>query len=273
MKDLRQSPNYGKYMQAIGWSIGRKNGLQFYIRHFPILNNFIKIPRPQKPINPQTIDSLAKKYHAFAVKVDFSPTKTLRLDLTSPLNQIQKQMKKDARYGIKKAKKNKIIVKESNDIEEFIKLWHQNALRRGFWIPLGKEIRSLYQTFDNKALLLIASHYNNIYYCSKPLAGALIVIYEKTAYYFHAASTSEGRKLYAPYLLVWKAIKLTKGAGCQIFDFEGIYDERFPNKSWLGFTHFKKGFGGKEVEYPGAFIKFYNPLIATLRHVKRGFGL
>lgn len=46
-----------------------------------------------------------------------------------------------------------------------------------------------------------------------------------------------------------------KKRGCKIFDFEGIYDERFPNKSWLGFTHFKKSFGGYEVSYPGTYTK------------------
>ena len=44
--------------------------------------------------------------------------------------------------------------------------------------------------------------------------------------------------------------------GAKILDFEGIFDERFPNKKWKGFTHFKKSFAGYEVEYPGAFSKF-----------------
>ena len=38
-------------------------------------------------------------------------------------------------------------------------------------------------------------------------------------------------------------------------DLEGVYDERFPNKKWLGFTHFKKCFGGKEKEYPGTYTR------------------
>ncbi len=50
------------------------------------------------------------------------------------------------------------------------------------------------------------------------------------------------------------AILLAKKSGCKVFDFDGIYDERFPIKTWLGFTKFKKGFGGKEIEYPGCYI-------------------
>lgn len=93
------------------------------------------------------------------------------------------------------------------------------------------------------------------------LAGALILIHDKISYYFHAASTPEGQKLSAPYLVVWEAIKLAKKKDCRVFDFEGIYDERFPIKSWKGFTHFKKSFGGKEVEYSKTSLKFYNPLL------------
>jgi lipid II:glycine glycyltransferase (peptidoglycan interpeptide bridge formation enzyme) len=51
--------------------------------------------------------------------------------------------------------------------------------------------------------------------------------------------------------LVWEALKLAKKRGCRIFDFEGIYDERFPKAaaSWKGFTKFKEGFGGEKIVY------------------------
>ena len=268
MQDLRQFPEFAHFMEKINWKVGKKKDFQFYIRHLPILGNFIKIQRPPSKISAKKLESLAKKYHAFAVQVNYSPTKTLQLDLTLPLDQIQKQMKKDARYEIKKAEKNKqslllrnkIIVKQSKDIELFIKIWHRNALRRGFWIPFGKEIRSIYEAFGKNAYLLLASRLSPVA-CHPVVAGALILFSDKTAYYFHAASTPEGRKLSAPYLVVWQAIKLAKRQGCQIFDFEGVYDERFPQKSWRGFSHFKKSFGGKEIEFPCSFTKFYNPIL------------
>lgn len=273
--DLRQSPNYGHFMEKIGWLVGRKDGFQFYIRHFPILGNFIKIPRPQNQISPKTLDNLAKKYRAFAVRVDWSPTKTITLDLTKSLEQIQNQMKKDARYELRKAEKNKILIKDSRDIETFIKMWHKNAWHRGFWIPIKREIQAIWEAFGKDAFIIEAVR-GGTKFCQErkgvffvPLAGALILIHDRTAHYFHAASTPEGRKLSAPYLVVWEAIKETKKRGCQIFDFEGIYDERFPQKSWLGFTHFKKSFGGKEIEFPGPFIRFYNPIFSLIARLHR----
>ncbi len=78
---------------------------------------------------------------------------------------------------------------------------------------------------------------------------------DKIAYYWLAAATNLGKKLFAPTLLVWEVLKTAKKNGCEVFDFEGIYDERYPIKSWLGFTKFKEGFGGKEILYPPSLVK------------------
>ena len=268
MQDLRQSKEFAHYMEKINWRVGKEKNFQFYVRCLPVLGNFIKIPRPPKSINSRTINALAKKHHAFAVKVDYSPTKTLILDLKPKLEEILAQTKKDCRYEIKKAQKNQVVIKKLEDIETFIKIWHRNALRRGFWIPFGKEIRNIYEAFGKNSYLLLA-HQSPITNHQSPISGALILIHDKVAYYFHAASTLEGRKLSAPYLVVWEAIKLAKKKGCEIFDFEGIYDERFPIKSWKGFTHFKKSFGGYEVKYPAPLIEFYSPILTFIARLRR----
>jgi len=59
------------------------------------------------------------------------------------------------------------------------------------------------------------------------------------------------------YLVVWELMQEAKKRGCKTWDWEGIYDERWPNKGWKGFTHFKKSFGGYEVEFPGSFTRWF----------------
>lgn len=254
--NIRQAPEYSRYMESLGWCVGKEKNFRFFIRKIPILGSFLKIQRPLIPVTLQTLDRLSKKYHIFAATVDYSPGKTLQLDITPSLQEILKQMKKDNRYEIRKAQKNNVIVEKSTDIEAFVKMWQKNALRRGFWIPFEKEIKCLYRSFEKNALLLMAKH-NGVY-----VSGALVLIYKETASYFHAASTSEGRQVSSPYLVIWEAIKQTKRHGCKIFDFEGILDPRDKNtKKWGGFTHFKKGFGGSEVEFPLAKTYFYNPIL------------
>lgn len=250
--DLRQTAKFARYMEAINWQTYQAGQTRFYLKKIPLLGNFIKIPRPSIPPKALTLKALAKKYRAFAVRVDYSPSKTLQVDLTRPLEEIVSRFNKQTRYELRLAEKNQLQVENSADIEAFIKMWHQNAFQKGFWIPFGREIRRLYQSFqDNRWLLLTKDE-------TGYLAGALILLTDQTAAYFSAASTSRGRQLAAPTLIILKAMQMAKARGCRVFDFEGLKDDRDPNtKSWSGFTHFKKGFGGKEVEYPLAKTKFF----------------
>ncbi|PJE69294.1 hypothetical protein COU96_00520, partial [Candidatus Shapirobacteria bacterium CG10_big_fil_rev_8_21_14_0_10_38_14] len=93
------------------------------------------------------------------------------------------------------------------------------------WAPSLKSLKNLKKSFAKNALFL-AAHSTN----GQLLAGTVILITSKKAYYYYAFTTKTGRRSLAQYHLVWQAIKLAKKRGCQSFDFEGIYDKRFPNK-------------------------------------------
>jgi len=86
----------------------------------------------------------------------------------------------------------------------------------------------------------------------KLVGGILLVFWEKTAYYWIAGATKQGKKLFVPTILVWEALKAAKRRGAKQFDFVGVWDERKPNEhhDWLGFTKFKEGFGGVPFYYP-----------------------
>lgn len=266
--NIRQSPEYGRYLEKINWQVGKEKDFQYYVRKIPILGNYLKIYNPPSKISWTLLDKLAKKNHAFAVCVDYSPSKTLQLDLSLSLEKILAQMEKDTRYEIRRAENNKITVKQSTDIETFIDLWTKNARDRGFWVPFKKEIRALFEAFGKNSYLLMAypdSKFVNSQIRKFPISAALVLISHQTVSYFHAASTPEGRKLAAPSLIIWEAIKLAKNKKCKIFDFEGIIDPRNKiTKKWGGFTRFKKGFGGREVENPLAVTKYYNPIAKLL---------
>lgn len=133
------------------------------------------------------------------------------------------------------------------DIKKFRSVW-KKTVRNKRYVPPLLHLEALKKTFASKALFLLAEDNS---------AGAIFLIENKIAYYWQAFSGAEGRKSLAQYKIVWEGIMKSKAAGAKILDFEGIYDERFPDKSWKGFSHFKKSFGGNEVEYPGTFSKIY----------------
>lgn len=270
--DLRQSQEYAKYLKSIGWLVEKINGYYVYIRKIPLTPfSIIKIQRPRK-IPFQKIEKIVKKYRAFAIYLEpsiinhtpsiihhgyrlsnspYLPTKTIHLDLAQPEEKILAQMKKDARYEFRKAEKEALQLIKVKDLTKFHRAWKKSVGWRRY-VPSLKSLKHLKKDFGEKAVFLGIG---------KPLiAGTVILMANKTAYYYYAFSSKEGRKKSAQYLLVWETIKLTKKRGCKIFDFEGIYDERFPIKTWKGFSHFKKSFGGKIIQYPGCFVKYQLPL-------------
>lgn len=272
--DLRQSDNYSKYMQLLGWETQKIANVYIYLRKF-LFAKIMKIQRPEnlgvKEI--QLIESIAQKEKVFHIIIEpksntsakllvknhykqtkpYVPSKTIQINLKKTDDQLLKEMSQKTRYNIKIAMKKKVIVKTSENIKEFVEFWNKCAIERKNF-PQTKEINALWNAFKNKNTVLCA--FKNTNEIKKLIATVFLVHANNISYYMYAASSKEGKKLFAPTLLVWEAIRTARKNGAEIFDFEGIYDQRFPLNSWLGFTKFKLGFGGKIKEYPGAFTKW-----------------
>ena len=268
MTDLRQSSDYARYLKACNWQVAGGSGAYAFIRRIPFTPiSIIKVQRPAK-ISFTAISRLTKKHRAFFVylepaanaqataaqshgfrlsKSPFLPTKTIHLDLSPPLAKILAQMKKDGRYCLRKAQLQTLQLTKVTNLTAFRAVWPRRWLG---WKPSLKNLHRLKKSFGKNALFLAATSPHH-----QIIAGTVILIANKTAYYYYAFTTKQGRQKLAQYWLVWQAIKELKKRGCQIFDFEGIYGTRFSSKSWLGFSHFKHSFGGTEITYPGCFVK------------------
>lgn len=280
--DIRQNEAWAKYLTQLGWQPENLPLNRFaYVKRIPLLGSIVKIPRLPLPIPFKEIDSVARKHKAIFVKLEpeietknpyakeplklfkergfssdkwsLNPTKTIQLDLTNSEEELLKSMEKDTRYSVNLAKRKGVYVETTDDFEEFKNIYFETARRKGFW-PAKKELETLWKVFKQEGkLALLKASYNN-----ETLAFALLLFGDTTASYYHAASLSKHREVMAPYFLLWQAIRFLKKKGCTIFDLEGIYDPRIPStKGWKGFTLFKKGFGGREVEYLGSFTKYY----------------
>ncbi len=275
MIDIRQTPDYANYLKLLGWKTEKISGGQIFVKKFPLIGSIIKVQRIKPPLPFAEIEKIAKQNRAFQILIDqeinkskrakeqesridfkinqkpYFPTKTIQVDLTKPEPEIFNSFSEAKRRAVRKAEKNGIMVKQAKDFREFLwlkkhSLWEKNIIP----FATDNEIKNLYLAFYPKsAKILIA------YFQEKPVAGIFLLHSNKVAYYWLAAAAKEGKKMFAPSLLTWEAFKLAKKLNCEIFDFEGIYDERYPVKAWLGFTKFKEGFGGKEVYFPPSLIK------------------
>ncbi len=283
MIDIRQTQEYENYLKKESWIVERIESTNYFIRKLPLIGSLLKIQRPGE-INFKTIEKLCRKYRVFQVilepnlttgigavennhnllishgfklsKSPYLPSKTLQIDLTQPIGKIWSGLNKDAKYGIRRGRS--VAVKKCSclsDLKEFHNAWRKSVKFTRF-IPSLKSLINLRKSFSVHRPIILTS-YN--------VSGSIIggVIFTRSlhdyAYYWQGFINKEGRTSLSQYSLVYQGILWAKRVGCKVFDFEGIFDERFPNKSWLGFTHFKKSFGGKEMLYPGCYTKLRFP--------------
>lgn len=265
MEELRQCDEWADYLLRLGWAVDRLGSGYVYSKRIPILGSVTKIQRTSLDFNIQSLESLFRKRKTFFAQweppingddVDFKkygfkigsepslPSMTIQFDLTKSENEILSEMQSKTRYNIGLSKRKGVEVKESDDILLFSKLWHEAAKKRKMYLSQSKEIITISSSFQKRSKILFA------YYKNSLVSGLLLISSNNVTHYMYAFSTEKGNRVHAPSLLVWESIQHSKEIGSKLFDFEGVYDERFPMKNWKGFSKFKRSFGGIEIKYP-----------------------
>lgn len=274
MADIRQTQKYANYLEQIGWQIERAGKNYSFIKKLPLIGSVVKIQRPEE-IDIEAFNYIQKKYSAFQTIIEprkafaksdsaslrgkpnilvkhgyklskspYLPTKSLHLDLTKSTEDLFNQLVNDAKYSLKKTRDLRIYT--VTDTKGFRKSWKE-AVGVKRWVPPKMQLDAMLATFEEDVVFLITPNGSS---------GAIFIHGDECACYWQAFSSKKGRKSLAQYKIVWTGINWAKERGAKIFDFEGVYDKRFPKKSWKGFTHFKKSFGGYEVEYPGTYVRY-----------------
>lgn len=275
--ELHQSPLYATFIDRLKWKVVTVRGTRIFIRGFPIVGALAKIQRITDLPALESLLPILRQYHVRTVSIEpshtvdannfaawcaelrqhvrittspFLPTKTIIIDLDGNTDDIFRRFTEAKRRAVRKAVKNGVVVRQNPEINSFITLKNRSVGPFGFITTTG--LRELWQTFaPHHAAILLAS-LTEEKASKKFLAGVLLIFWNKTAFYWMAAATKIGKKVFAPTFLVWEALKFARVRECRSFDFVGVWDERYPsqNKEWLGFTKFKEGFGGNVLYYP-----------------------
>ncbi len=271
--ELQQSPLYAKYIKSLGWIVEEINGEYVYIKKLLFLKSLLKIQRVSKLPSHKHLLRLVNRYNIGTIAIEpdsaisssklsswlklippnikintdyFLPTQTIRVSLKSSENEIFHSFSEAKRRAVRRAQKHGVLIEQSTDIHTFIKIKNKAAGFLGSITTYGLD--KLWPNFTPKnASILLA---RNV--AGRVVGGILLLYWNDLAYYWIAGATREGKKIFAPTLLIWEAIKLAKSHGSSELDFVGVWDPRLPNmnKQWLGFTKFKEGFGGYTISYP-----------------------
>ncbi len=212
---------------------------------------------------------------------EVQPEDTLMLDLKKSEEEIPKEMKQKTRYNIKLAEKKGVkikyqvsSIKHQDYFEKFWLLTEETSRRNGIISHPKEYYFKMLKALNENGSDLQNKLYSRLYVAEfedKIIAANIVLFFGDMAIYLHGASSNEYRNVMAPYLLQWKQILDAKRNGYKKYDFWGITigDER---KSWQGITKFKKGFGGHEKSYIGAYDLAFNrvgySLYKTARKMK-----
>lgn len=295
--DARQFPAWADFLKNIGWSIEKVGNTHIAIRKIPIINRtVIKIQHPLNPFPFKKVDEIAKKYKTLFVlvephnykykelffisngykksKMNAAHSATTKIDLKRSLNQIFNSFSENAKRNIKKSQKNDLIIKivklnKKNSEKDFLvfhNLLAELAKTKKFYIPKYSETYAKMKGFKNNSILFFAYEKNTDVSHSEPIACLWLGFYKNVSSYLQTGITQKGYELLANYFLVWKALQFSKKNKIQVFDFESIYDPRYPkeHRDWIGYSEFKKRFHGKIIEYPENWIKIYNPFLKMI---------
>lgn len=181
------------------------------------------------------------------------------IDLTQSEEELLKKMHPKTRYNIRLAQKKGVRVEERTDdeaLEIYLKLYFETTKRQGFYGHNPDYHKKAWETMrkSNMARILIG------FYQKKPLTAWMLLNFKDTLYYPYGGSLPVHREVMHSNLVAWEAIRVGKRLKLKSFDMWGAANSRDPDTSdsFYGFHNFKKGYGGKLVEYIGTFDLVFN---------------
>ncbi len=185
------------------------------------------------------------------------PPCTWVLDLDKEPKELLGNMHAKTRYNIALAQRQGVRVfigQQKEDIKHFLKLLSGTAKRQGVKFHSASYYKNLWETaLEQKVGVLYLAEAKG-----KIIAANLIIDFGEITTYLHGVSDYKFRKIMAPHLLQWQAIKDAKEKGRKLYDFWGVCNEQGLPKNWQGLTRFKQGFGGRMLCAPGAYNYIYN---------------
>lgn len=192
---------------------------------------------------------------------------TIEIDTTKSLEELWKNLDKDARWGVNKAKKEGLTVTEAteNDVSELYNLYESMSKH--------EKIKCL--SFNDFKKGKIGVNKERILVCKKDgkvIAGILIVEdkqYNKVWLHINA-SNPEFLKFQPNNILYWHMIEYGKNNGFSVVDLGGYQLNAKPESKLYEVNRFKERWGGKIITY---YIYSKNPLYILGRKIIRNFPL
>jgi lipid II:glycine glycyltransferase (peptidoglycan interpeptide bridge formation enzyme) len=163
---------------------------------------------------------------------------TLLLDLTPPMEELRKRLRRQWRQNLDKAVRCGLTVVEGESDDFFAifcSLYREMQTRKKFASRSIEDYMTIQRNLENTLKMkVMICHYNG-----EPLAALVVSHIGDVPIALFAATGNKGLELKASFLLWWKMIESLRASGALQFDLCGIDPRRYP-----GIYQFKSGLAG-----------------------------
>jgi hypothetical protein len=269
---LHQSWAWGEVQRAVGWPPERvrlpSGGRAQVLVRGPINFEWGYTPRGPVPAGMQAVGELvmwARTRGLAMLRVELEGPAELANDLSTagfrrgPLMEARRtaivalgdnetmlaSFRKSTRYNLRVAERSAVVVDEIYDTTELSRQVLLTSQRHRVYITGADFHRSVANSMPHTRIYVARIG-------DEVLAAMLVVYHDRRAYYLIAGSSGLGREAMPSYALQWRAMRDARDAGCADYDLCGLPMPDHPDDPWRNLEQFKTGFGGRIVEYPGA---------------------
>jgi lipid II:glycine glycyltransferase (peptidoglycan interpeptide bridge formation enzyme) len=183
--------------------------------------------------------------------VAIQPARTRQIDLRADEESLWGDLRKKWRQYVNKARRGEIRVVDAGveRLPQFYSIYLDTARRAGFVVRTYESYLQVWNAFSKlgMARLLMAEDANGT-----ALATLFVLRVGDRVIEPYGGMTAAGAESRANYLLKWEAIRTSRERGAVSYDMWGLSHE--------GIEHFKTGFGGREIDYVGAWDLVLDPL-------------
>ena len=179
------------------------------------------------------------------------PARTRQIDLRADEEALWGDLRKKWRQYVNKARRAEVRVVDASEdrLPEFYSIYLETAKRAGFIVRTYESYLQVWRAFSKlgMARLLMAEDATGT-----GLATLFLLRVGDRVIEPYGGMTAGGAETRANYLLKWEAIRTSRARGAVSYDMWGLSHE--------GIEHFKTGFGGREIDYVGAWDLVIDPL-------------
>jgi len=193
----------------------------------------------------------ALRHSGWRTGAPVQPPRTRQIDLRADEAALWSDLRKKWRQYVNKARNGGVRVVDAtvDRLPEFYAIYQETAKRAGFMIRTYESYLGAWRAFARlgMARLLMAEGPDGV-----GLATLFLLRVGDRVVEPYGGMTTAGADCRANYMLKWEAIRTSRDQGATSYDMWGLSHE--------GIEHFKAGFGGREIEYVGAWDLVFDPV-------------